>query len=107
RYVQKRDDEKEVYNTITSSLIVSTTVITVLTVLFNKGIAQFIGIGQHPEYILISAFIIAFDALAAIPFAKLRHEARPKKYAFIRIAGILLNIAMAYFFLSICPVLQK
>ena len=107
RYVQKREDEKEVYNTITSSLIVSTTVITVLTIVFNKGIAQYIGIGHHPEYITISAFIIAFDALAAIPFAKLRHEARPKKYAFIRIAGILLNILVAYFFLSICPALQK
>lgn len=107
RYIQNKEYEKDVYNTITTSLIISTTIITGLTLFFNHEIAQFIGIGKHPEYITISAFIIACDSISALPFAKLRHEGRPKKFAFIRIAGILLNIAVAYFFLSVCPGLQK
>jgi len=107
RYILKKEHEKDVYNTITTSLIISTTLITLLTILLNQQIAGFIGIPKHPEYITISAFIIACDALSAIPFAKLRHDGRPKKFAFIRIAGIFLNIAVAYFFLSVCPSLQK
>ena len=107
RFIQKKEYEKDVYNTLTSTLIISTLVITGFTLLFNLEIARFIGIPMHPEYINISAFIIACDALSALPFAKLRHEGRPKKFAFIRIAGILLNIGVAYFFLSVCPALQK
>jgi len=107
RFIQKKEYEADVYDTITTSLIVSTLAITLVTLVFNHEIARFIGIEKHPEYITISAFIIACDALSALPFAKLRHEGRPKKFAFIRIAGILLNIAVAYFFLSVCPALQK
>ncbi len=107
RYVQKKEHEQAVYNTINTSLFISTTIITFLTISFNKPIASFIGIAKHPEYISLSAFIIALDALSAIPFARLRHENKPRKFAFTRIAGILLNIAIAYFFLSVCPALQK
>ncbi len=107
RFIQKKEYESDVYNTITTSLIISTAFITALTLLFNREIATFIGIGKYPEYITITGFIIACDSLSALPFAKLRHEGRPKKFAFVRITGILLNIATAYFFLSVCPVLQK
>ena len=107
RYIQKKEFEPDIFNTLTSTLIISTTIITCLTVVFNRSIASLIGIEKHPEYITISAFIIAADALSALPFARLRHEGRPKKFAFIRVASILLNIGVTYFFLSICPRLQK
>ena len=107
RFIQKKEFEKDVYNTTMTSLIISTTIIAALTILFNKQIAAFIGIEKHPEYITISAFIIACDALSTIPFAKLRHDNRPKKFAFIRVTGILLNIALTFFFLSICPKILK
>lgn len=107
RYIQKKEHEKDVYNTILTSLVISTVVITTITIFFRQGIASFIGIEQHPEYITISAFIIAIDTISTIPFAKLRHEGRPKKYAFIRVTGILLNIAVTFFFLSVFPSLYK
>ena len=108
RYIQKKGQEKEVYNTITTSVISSTVLLTLLTVVFHESLARFLGIENYPEYILLSALIIAFDALSAIPFARLRHEGRPQKFAFIRITGILLNIGTVYFFLSVCPaVIEK
>jgi O-antigen/teichoic acid export membrane protein len=70
---------------------------------FRGSIAGFIGLSNHPEYVTLSAIIIGFDALSALPFAKLRHDNRPRKYAFIQIARILLQIVMIYFFLTICP----
>jgi O-antigen/teichoic acid export membrane protein len=39
----------------------------------------------------------------AIPFAKLRLEERPKKYAFIKVGGIVINIIATYAFISILP----
>ena len=107
RYIQRNEFKEDVYSILSTSIISSTTVLTVLTLIWNKSIASFIGISDHPEYISLSAFIIAFDTLSALPFARLRHENRPRKFAFIRIAGILINISIVYFFLSVCPALLK
>ncbi len=103
RFMQRKEYEADVFDTLSTSLLMSTVVITGLTILFNVPIAHFIGLTTHPEYITLSAFIIGLDALSALPFAKLRYENRPKKFAAIRIAGILINIATVYFFLTICP----
>ncbi len=107
RYIQKKEHEKDVYNTIITSLIISTSIITTITILFRQQIASFIGIGDHPEYIIIGALIIAVDTISTIPFAKLRHEGKPRKYAFIRVIGILINITVTFFFLSLFPAIYK
>ncbi|MBS1917616.1 MAG: oligosaccharide flippase family protein [Bacteroidetes bacterium] len=107
RYIQKKEHEKDVYNTILTSLFISTTIITTVTILFRKSIAAFIGIDNHPEYITIGALIIALDTISTIPFAKLRHENKPRKYAFIRAMGIIINIIVTFFFLSVFPSMYK
>ncbi len=107
RFIQQKNYEQDVYDTLISTLISSTAAITLLTIFLRKQIGEFIGVGAHPEYISLCAFIICLDALSALPFAKLRHEGRPKKFAFIRISGILLNIGITYFFLTVCPALLK
>ncbi len=103
RYAQRNENSSDVYNTITVSLILSTISFTLLMLLFRQDLANLISLKEHPEYISWSAFIIAFDALGTIAFAKLRQQGRPVKYASIRIAGILINIALTIFFLSVCP----
>lgn len=103
RYVQKDEFKKDIYNTATVSLLSSTVFLTALLILFNSSLANVISIKEHPEYITWSAFIIAFDTLSTLPFAKLRQDGRPVKFAFVRITGIVVNIAVTYFFLSVCP----
>ena len=107
RFMQRKEYEGDVYNTLSTSLLMSTVLITGLTLLFNVPIANFIGLTKHPEYISLSAFIIGLDALSALPFAKLRYENRPKKFAAIRVGGILVNIVTVYFFLTVCPEIIK
>jgi len=51
--------------------------------------------------------IIAFDTLCTLPFAKLRLEQRPRKYALIRISTITLQILITYFLISVCPELAR
>ncbi|MGE5108326.1 MAG: lipopolysaccharide biosynthesis protein [Sphingobacteriales bacterium] len=103
RYVHKDEFKKDIYNTSVVSIISSTIFLTALLLFFNSSVANFIRIKEHPEFITWSAFIIAFDTLSVLPFAKLRQEGRPVKFAVIKITGILVNIFVTYFFLSICP----
>src|SRR5215213_8391143 len=107
RYSKNKEQETDVYNTSMVSLIISTSILTAVLILFNKQLAALIGIKEHPEYFTWSAFIIAFDTLTALAFAKLRYEGRPVKFASVRIAGILINIALTFFFLSVCPKIQQ
>ncbi|RYY60655.1 MAG: polysaccharide biosynthesis protein [Chitinophagaceae bacterium] len=107
RFVQQKGREQTVYDTITVSLIISTISFTCLMILFRDQFADLISIKNHPEYITWSAFIIALDALTTISFARLRQEGRPVKYALVRVFGILINIGVTIFFLSVCPALVK
>jgi len=107
RFMQRKEYIQDVYNTLSTSLLVSTLVITGGVIFFRESIAGFIGLSNHPAYVTLSAIIIGFDALSALTFAKLRHDNRPRKYAFIQIARILLQIVLVYFFLTICPDIIK
>jgi O-antigen/teichoic acid export membrane protein len=59
--------------------------------------------GSHPEWITWLALIIAADTMAALPFALLRQQNRPQKYAFIKLANILLTIGLQLFFFWVYP----
>jgi O-antigen/teichoic acid export membrane protein len=107
RYASTKEQHEEVYNTASISLLFSTSVLTTLLILFNKQFAILLRIPDHPEYFTYSALIIAFDALGTLAFAKLRYEGRPVKFASVRIAGIVINIASVFFFLSVCPKLYE
>ncbi len=106
RFSKTAEDEKTVYSTAMLSIIGSTIVFTSLLLFFKQPLATLLGVEKHPEYLTLTAFIIAADALSTLSFAKLRHEGRPRKFALVRIAGILINIGFTVFFLSVCPKLQ-
>ena len=96
-------DQQQVYNTTSISLIVSTLFLSTLLILFRTPIAMALQIDANPEYIILAAAIIGIDALCGIPFAKLRQENKPLKFAFIKIGGILVVVFTTYFFISVCP----
>ncbi len=55
------------------------------------------------DIIRYSAWIMALDALCLIPFAELRLTHRPAAYAAIKVANIVLNVALNYVFLVAIP----
>lgn len=107
RYSSKERDQQEVYNTAMISLMLSTIVLTTLVIIYRRDFASVLRLGKHPEFITYSVLIIAFDALSALPFARLRLMQRPRKYALIRVSAILFQMAVTYFLLSVCPKLAK
>jgi len=106
RFANKTDKD-QVYSNTSLSIITSTLFLSVIMILFRNPLAILLQVQQHPEYLTMSAAIIGLDALTAIPFAKLRQDGRPVKFAFTKVGGIIINIASVYFFLSICPKLAQ
>lgn len=94
--------EPKVYNTCSSSIIITTALLTGLLFLFIKDIAVFLEIPGHPEYISWVILIVALDTLSVMPFAKLRYEGRPRKFAAIKILNILINVGLVILFLVVC-----
>ncbi len=94
--------ESKVYNTCSSSIILTTILFTGLLLFSSQYFADFLEIPNHPEYITWVILIVALDTLSVMPFAKLRYEGRPRKFAAIKILNILVNVALVVFFLVIC-----
>lgn len=99
----KNSNLQHSFSTASLSLLLSTGVFSALLLIFQQPVANWLKHPDHPEYVLYSLLIIALDALAAIPMARLRLENRPIRFAAIRVTGILVNIAFIFFFLEICP----
>lgn len=101
-------DGKKLYNTLISYLLISTIAFTVLLFVFKSTIASLANLENHEEYITMMIIILGLDTIVALPFARLRQENKPKKYAFTRMAGVLVNILVVILFMGIIPnVLQK
>ena len=101
RFAQQ-ENRQTLYNTVSISLLTSTLFLSVVLWLFRNELARFAGLPEYPGLIKLSIAIIALDTLSRMPFAKLRQEGRPVKFAFVSLSSILLNIGLTYFFLSYC-----
>ncbi|MFZ6024508.1 MAG: polysaccharide biosynthesis C-terminal domain-containing protein [Bacteroidota bacterium] len=106
RFIQDYERFK-VFNTLMSSIIVTTLLFTVLLLWNKQSLATAIDFAEHPEYISSMAWILFFDTLTVIPFAKLRQENRPRMYAFIKVFSIVINVLLVLFFIGVCPKLYK
>jgi O-antigen/teichoic acid export membrane protein len=98
-----KDNEEKIYHTSSFSMIIVTGLVVACLLIWGGPIANLLQINLHPEYIKLVAWVVALDALTTIPFSRLRLEGRPKKYAFIKVGGILINILATYALISILP----
>ena len=103
RFSHKEGFKKDIYSTSSISIFISTILLTTLLLLYHSTVAHWLRLDDHPEFITYSALIIALDALATLPFARLRQEGRPRKFALIRVTSIVITIAFTFFFISVCP----
>lgn len=103
RFHEKGKEHNKVFSTAIISLIITSGIFLFLTSIFSRNLALWIDYPDHPEYVRWFAWIIALDALSAIPFASLRAQNRPTRFAWVRLSGISLNILLNVFFLVLCP----
>ena len=94
---------EKVRNTAFTSIFMTTTMMAVIGLLLYKDIAAWIDYSHRSICVLYFIIIIAADAYAIIPFARLRQEGKAKLYAVIRIAGILVGIVLNVLFIYLLP----
>ncbi len=101
RFATKTKDIKRIFNIAQTCVLLLTLVLSGSFILFADPIAESLNIPNHSEYIVWLALILAFDALVALPFARLRLEKKPIPFAIAKIANVLLLIVLNYYFLTI------
>ena len=98
-----KENQQEIYNTSSFSMLFVTLLVLIGLFTWRMPLAELLQITLHPEYISLLAWIVALDALTTIPFSRLRMQERPKKFALIKVGGILINILATYSFISLLP----
>ena len=101
----KEKNSHSVFSTGVLSLLLSTSLFLLFVIPQTSTIAELLHIPENSIFVTFLAFIIAFDTMATLPFAKLRLNNKPWKFASVRIANICLNIGLNLFFFLLCPYL--
>lgn len=95
--------------------IFSTTFISVTTTsllflasifVFIDPISSFLNVPDRSNFIILLALTLALDSITSLPFAQLRQQNRPLRYAFIKLSNIGINLGLNLFFLLLCPKLN-
>lgn len=102
RFYQEQKSPK-VASTALGSLLITTVILTAILVLTSGSIANTLHLAGHQDLIVWTALILGADALGAIPFAQLRAQNRPVKFAAIKLTNIAINIGVNLFFIVLCP----
>ena len=102
------EDRRTLYNRTLSLLLLSSAGLTALLMLLARPLLGLLRLPPgHDEYAIWVALILGLDAVAALPFARLRLENKARKFAAIRLANILLNVGLNLFFIVLCPAVLK
>ncbi len=113
RYQNKYEDDKEkVYSNTFIAVASAAFIFLLFTVFFVDDIAAWMQHGKDvnsdfARYVKYFIYILVADALAVIPFAKLRADGRPTRYATIKLINIFTFIGLNFLFLYLIPYLIK
>ena len=102
-----QEDEKKLFSTLSLSLLVSTFLFSGVLLMASQKIAGFATLEAHPEYVRWMVYILFFDTLSVLPFARLRQQERPRKYAFVKVATVVLTVLLTLFYLRVMPVVAE
>ena len=104
RFANKEgEDPQKVYSTTLVSVGFTSLVFVVLVFTFISPISAAMGYADHPSYIWVMAVTVALDAFQCIPFAYLRYKKRPVKFAVLKLANIIMSIALNLVFFLVLP----
>ncbi len=101
------ESKEDHFNKIQSFLLIFTSVLSLVLLLFSPNLNQILGYQIKPMIIPIAILILWSDSLVAIPFAKLRKLEKPMRFAMIKLANIYINVIFNLFFLLALPILVE
>ena len=107
RFMNREGEQPErIYSTTLRMLATTSLLSIILVLLLIEPISSAVGYADHPEYVAVMYVTVAIDAFMAVPFAYLRYQHKPVKFAALKIINILLNISLNLLYLIILPALR-
>ncbi|MFN8407404.1 MAG: oligosaccharide flippase family protein [Sphingobacteriaceae bacterium] len=115
RYLNKYQEKKDkVYSNTFMAIVFTACSFLLFTIFFADDIARWMqrdsgGLyhRDYVRYVKYFIYILVVDALAVIPFAKVRADERPMRYGMIKLANILTFIGCNFLFIFLIPYLIK
>ena len=103
----KKENRQEYFNLILTYIILTSILFSLIIFFYATPIINWMGFPGKERLIVWFAIILATDAIAAIAFVKLRAENRAKRFVFIRITNIFINIGLNAFYLMFCKYIHE
>lgn len=101
RFYSKSLEKSKVVSTSLISILGSTFLFMTIALVFQNTLADILDIdGKYIRYVIC---ILVLDSLVMIPFAWLRANERPTKYALIKILNVAIYLGLNVFFLILLP----
>lgn len=105
RYASKqKENQNKVFSTGMLSLFISTAGFVLAILFFSQNIATALQYPHLQHIVIILAFIIGFDTLSNIPFAKLRLEGKPMSYVKVKLVNVIITVSLN--FILLYPILE-
>ncbi len=101
RFYNNHDNKKSVISTATISVFWTSISFLFIALLYRNTLSNWAEI--KVEYVTYTIWILVLDALVIIPFSRLRATKKPMTYAIIKIANVLINLGLNFFFLVFLP----
>ena len=103
RFGSKKDNLEKAYSSALIPLLATTAIVVVIGLWLAPSIAKLLRYDSFVYYMQWFVWIIAFDVLLLLPFARLRLEEKPKTFVIYRLINIALTIVFVLFFLKAVP----
>ena len=95
RFANKKEcDSEQVFGTALTFVTCLAAIFLAVVLGGLTPISGALGYADHPEFIAFMAITVALDAFQAVPFAYLRYQHKPIKFASLKLAFIAINIIL-------------
>jgi len=101
RFYHKTGDKKRIVSTSLISLLASSLLFLIVALSVKQWLSDVTNI--NADYLKFTTYILVLDALVIIPFALLRAQEKPMKYAVLKTINVAINVALNVFFLLVLP----
>lgn len=103
RFGSRAEDSRSVFSTTLIPVLAVCALILLILIPNASRIASLLQYENAPHYISWFAWILCFDAVASMVYAKLRLETRPKRFLVYRVFNVVLTVIGVLFFLEVMP----
>ncbi|MER3319434.1 MAG: oligosaccharide flippase family protein [Allomuricauda sp.] len=101
RFYHKSEEKAKVISTSLISLLGSSLLFLILSLSLREWLAEVTNI--NADYLKFTTYILVLDAVVIIPFALLRANEKPMRYAVLKTINVAINLAFNVFFLLVLP----